>query len=211
MWRAYDVVEHLEVAVKMHQLNPHWSDAKKTNYTKHATREYNIHRSLSHPRIVRLLDVFEIDINAFATVLEYCRGTDLDRKLKETSLLAEKEARSILVQVISGLCYLNGRGREKEAVNGVRRIIHYDLKVRAVVVTVVVAVVVVVAVAVAVAVVVAVVVVVVVVAVVVAVVVVVVVVVGHRSPPPGVVVSVQHGGGGGGGAGVGRMALEEEK
>ena len=130
VWRAYDVVKHEEVAVKMHQLNPHWSDAKKMNYTKHATREYNIHRSLAHPRIVRLLDVFEIDINAFATVLEYCRGTDLDRKLKESSALPEREARSILIQIISGLCYLNGRGREKAktSTGGVRKIIHYDLK-----------------------------------------------------------------------------------
>ena len=60
--------------MKIHQLNPHWNEAKKQNYTKHATREYEIHKSLSHPNIVRLLDVFEIDQDSFATVLELCEG-----------------------------------------------------------------------------------------------------------------------------------------
>lgn len=30
---------------------------------RHALREYNIHKQLDHPRIVRLFDVFEIDNN----------------------------------------------------------------------------------------------------------------------------------------------------
>lgn len=29
---------------------------------------------------VQFFDVFEIDMNSFATVLEYCRGTDLDER-----------------------------------------------------------------------------------------------------------------------------------
>ena len=31
---------------------------------RHALREYNIHKQLDHPRIVRLHDVFEIDNNS---------------------------------------------------------------------------------------------------------------------------------------------------
>ena len=31
---------------------------------RHALREYNIHKQLDHPRIVRLFDVFEIDNNS---------------------------------------------------------------------------------------------------------------------------------------------------
>ncbi len=42
------------VACKVHQLNPHWSHAKKENYIKHATREYEIHKDLHHPHIVEL-------------------------------------------------------------------------------------------------------------------------------------------------------------
>lgn len=29
---------------------PQWSEHKKASYVKHAVREYNIHRELSHPR-----------------------------------------------------------------------------------------------------------------------------------------------------------------
>lgn len=44
VWRAIDLIEVDEVAVKIHQLSPSWSDAKKANYIKHATREYSIHK-----------------------------------------------------------------------------------------------------------------------------------------------------------------------
>ena len=63
-----------QMAVKIHQLNQAWTEEKKQNYMKHATREYAIHREMSHPRVVRLFDVFEIDSSSFATVLEYCKG-----------------------------------------------------------------------------------------------------------------------------------------
>lgn len=56
-------------------MNQAWTEEKKQNYMKHATREYAIHREMSHPRVVRLFDVFEIDSSSFATVLEYCKGT----------------------------------------------------------------------------------------------------------------------------------------
>lgn len=54
---------------------------------RHALREYNIHKALDHPRVVKLYDVFEIDANSFCTVLEYCDGHDLDFYLKQVSIL----------------------------------------------------------------------------------------------------------------------------
>ena len=75
--KAYDLKEQRYTACKIHQLNKDWKDEKKANYIKHALREYNIHKSLEHPRIVKLYDVFEIDSNSFCTVLEYCDGHDL--------------------------------------------------------------------------------------------------------------------------------------
>jgi tousled-like kinase len=86
---------------------------------KHAVREYNIHKSVVHPKIVQLYDVFEIDENNFCTVLEYCNGPDLDLYLKTQNILSEREAKSIIVQIFSGLNYLNQMKRP---------IIHYDLK-----------------------------------------------------------------------------------
>ena len=74
VYKAFDLIELRYVACKIHQLNPQWSDARKQNYTRHATREYNIHKTLQHPRVVQLYDVFAIDREAFCTVLE-CQST----------------------------------------------------------------------------------------------------------------------------------------
>lgn len=124
VWRAYDLHELREVAVKIHQLDPRWSDSKKENYTKHVSREYEIHRNVRHPRIVSLFDVFEIDNNSFATVLECCNGSDLDTLLKERRTLPEKDAKAILVQILLGMQYLS-----QPSADGSRQgIIHYDLK-----------------------------------------------------------------------------------
>jgi len=119
VWEAFDLLQYRMVACKIHQLNPHWSQEKKENYTKHATREYAIHKSVRHHRVVRLFDVFEIDLNSFATVLERCEGPDLDYYLKEKKNLPEREARALLIQIVSALAYLNGLKNP---------IIHYDLK-----------------------------------------------------------------------------------
>ncbi|KAK1270738.1 Serine/threonine-protein kinase TOUSLED [Acorus gramineus] len=119
VYKAYDLVENRYVACKLHGLNAQWSEEKKQSYTRHAIREYNIHKTLVHQNIVRLWDIFEIDHNTFCTVLEYCSGKDLDAVLKATPVLPEKEARIIIVQIFQGLLYLNRRQQ---------KIIHYDLK-----------------------------------------------------------------------------------
>lgn len=122
VWQAFDLKELREVAVKIHELDPRWSDSKKDNYTKHVSREYEIHRDVRHPRIVSLYGVFEIDKNSFATVLECCKGTDLDTMLKEKKKLPERDARAILLQVLSGMNYLSRPSGKRQG------IIHYDLK-----------------------------------------------------------------------------------
>lgn len=122
VWRAYDLKEFRQVAVKIHQLDSRWSDEKKDSYTKHVSREYEIHRHVLHPRIVSLFDVFEIDSNSFATVLECCDGTDLEALLREKRKLPEREARAILLQILSGMNYLSHPSGNRQG------IIHYDLK-----------------------------------------------------------------------------------
>eukprot|EP00606_Chrysophyceae_sp_TOSAG23-5_P001187 GSChrysophyteH2.ASY1.ANO1.127.1 assembled CDS len=123
VWKALDLMELRDVAIKIHQLNPTWNEDRKNTYIRHVTREYTIHRDMQHPRVVQLFDVFEIDNNSFATVLELCRGIDLDEKLKRCRLLPEKDARTILLQIVSGLRYLNVPSVGKRMA-----IIHYDLK-----------------------------------------------------------------------------------
>ena len=96
---------------------------------------------------MKLFDVFEIDMNSFATVLELCRGTDLDEKLKTMKQFPEKDAKTIIMQILAGLRYLNApipmnsveEGNSSENAHMLppnntqqtprkRGIIHFDLK-----------------------------------------------------------------------------------
>ncbi|XP_047464749.1 serine/threonine-protein kinase tousled-like 2 isoform X1 [Mugil cephalus] len=119
VFKAFDLTEQRYVAIKIHQLNKNWREEKKENYHKHACREYRIHKELDHPRIVKLYDYFSLDKDSFCTVLEYCEGNDLDFYLKQNKLMTEKEGRSIVMQLVNALKYLNQIRPP---------IIHYDLK-----------------------------------------------------------------------------------
>ncbi|CAB1434509.1 unnamed protein product [Pleuronectes platessa] len=119
VFKAFDITEQRYVAIKIHQLNKNWREEKKENYHKHACREYRIHKELDHPRIVKLYDYFSLDTDSFCTVLEYCEGNDLDFYLKQNKLMTEKEGRSIVMQIVNALKYLNQIRPP---------IIHYDLK-----------------------------------------------------------------------------------
>jgi tousled-like kinase len=55
--QAFDLRAKTFAACKIHQLNPSWTVQRKDSYVRHATREYNIHTSLSHPRVVKLIEV----------------------------------------------------------------------------------------------------------------------------------------------------------
>uniref|UniRef100_A0A1I7UHE5 Protein kinase domain-containing protein n=1 Tax=Caenorhabditis tropicalis TaxID=1561998 RepID=A0A1I7UHE5_9PELO len=119
VWKAFDIEENRYVACKIHHVNKEWKEEKKANYVKHAMREKDIHKSLDHCRIVKQYDLLTIDNHSFCTVLEYVPGNDLDFYLKQNKSISEKEARSIIMQVVSALLYLNEKSTP---------IIHYDLK-----------------------------------------------------------------------------------
>ncbi|KAJ3022855.1 hypothetical protein HKX48_005056 [Thoreauomyces humboldtii] len=118
--RAFDTHSLQHVACKIHSLSDHWPEARKQSYIKHSLREYRIHKQLAHQRVVRLFDVFEYDHLSFVTVMEhYGEGLDLESHLMVVKQIPEKEARSIITQVLSALKYLNELDNP---------IIHYDLK-----------------------------------------------------------------------------------
>lgn len=129
VYSAFDLLEHKNVACKIHQLDSHWSQRKKESYQKHAIREHIIQKSICHDRVVRLFDVFSlkesnellknIPSTSFCTILEYCNDGDLDSRLKIRNKLPEKEVRCIIAQILEGLRYLNRLNNP---------IIHYDLK-----------------------------------------------------------------------------------
>ena len=69
MYKAFDTEELREVAIKMHELSPHWKSNVKENFVKHAMREEEVHKMLNHPNIVKHYGTVEIDTNAFFTIL----------------------------------------------------------------------------------------------------------------------------------------------
>lgn len=117
VYRAYDFESARFVACKVHQLASNWSEARKQSFLRHMLRENEIHKSLSHPRILHAHDSFELDSLTVVSVLDLCNGTDLDVLLRKNGALPEREARSIIAQVFAGLVYLDQYD-----------IVHYDLK-----------------------------------------------------------------------------------
>jgi len=70
-------------------------------------------------RIIETSAAFELHNSAFVSVMPYCNGGSLADLLRRNGPLPEKDAKSVIVQVLHGLRHLHG---QKEAV------IHFDLK-----------------------------------------------------------------------------------
>jgi tousled-like kinase len=121
VYRAFDLETNSYCAVKIHALAPDMSEVHRKNYIRRAMREYEIQKGLKHHKVVTLMDSFPINTLSFGTVLELCDGDTLFEYMLRYGSLPEKEARGIIIQVLSGLKYLNSN----ETGN---RIIHYDLK-----------------------------------------------------------------------------------
>lgn len=119
VYKAYDIIDLKDVAVKLHQLNPNWSESTKANYIRHALRENEVHDVLAHPNIVSQIDTIELDSSSFVTILDYCNGPDLSAYLKKNGPMAEKEAKLIIKQILNALLFLNDKNL---------KVIHYDLK-----------------------------------------------------------------------------------
>jgi len=119
IYKAFDLEQMCMCAIKINEIEAKISDSQARNLVRWALRECEIQKGLQHPRIVQLRECFAIDSNAFIMVLELCEGETLDMRLKMHGPMPEKEAKSIIVQILNGLRYLNTSGR---------KIIHYDIK-----------------------------------------------------------------------------------
>lgn len=86
-------------------------------YQSEAMRnEIKITRSLDHPNVIKLYDVFEDDIELHL-VMELCRGGELFDRIKSKRQYGEREARIVLRQIASALVCLHEH-----------KIAHCDLK-----------------------------------------------------------------------------------
>ena len=79
-------------------------------------REVEIHKTLDHPNIVRLLEFFE-DAQHYYFIQEYCSAGELFDMIIAKQKLSERESARIMQQLASAVAYLHSRG-----------IIHRDIK-----------------------------------------------------------------------------------
>lgn len=109
VFKAYDL-ENLEyVVVKLQYLDKKWPAEARNAFIKYALRENKVFWTLNHPNIVKYIDTINIDEFSICTVLEYCEGDDLDKKLKKKYYFVEKEAKAIIEKVLDVVKYLNQR------------------------------------------------------------------------------------------------------
>jgi len=83
---------------------------------EHVRREVNIHLSIEHPHVARLLQVYETK-KSLCLVLELCSGGELLSHLCVKRRFSEDEACKAAAQMLSALTYLHSRG-----------IVHRDIK-----------------------------------------------------------------------------------
>lgn len=114
MWRAVNLhIKNGDVAIKL--LQP--QTPKQINLVSEELCILQRIQSKKHENVAMLLDYFTVAPNLQALVLEYCEGYSLQSHLNRKVRLEERDARAILLQILSATRHLNYLG-----------IIHYDLK-----------------------------------------------------------------------------------
>lgn len=119
VWKAFDLVEGIYVACKIHSVKSEWNGQTRAHYLKHVERELEIMRQLQHPHLTQLYDVFQLNATMFVSVIEFSEGIDLDTYLKRYHRMKEADVRLVILQVVGALRYLSTLENP---------IIHYDLK-----------------------------------------------------------------------------------
>lgn len=79
-------------------------------YFDELRNELDVMRRVDHPNIIKLYDVFETSTELYI-VMELCQGGELFDRIKsqENGAYSEKDASSILRQILEGLKYLHER------------------------------------------------------------------------------------------------------
>jgi calcium-dependent protein kinase len=89
---------------------------KSQKDSKYLLKEFQILRELDHPHILKCFEMFESDLFYYVST-EYCPGGDLFSEIVKLSKFTEKQAASIMYQLLSVLVYCHEK-----------RVTHRDLK-----------------------------------------------------------------------------------
>ncbi|KAI8913706.1 kinase-like domain-containing protein, partial [Entophlyctis helioformis] len=94
----------------------HKPSLKSTKQRNKLLSEIKIHKSLSHPGVVKFHHVFEDDVNVYM-ILELCENRTLADMLKKRKRLTELEVRYYMHQLLDSIRYMHRHG-----------VIHRDIK-----------------------------------------------------------------------------------
>lgn len=100
---AHDLLTEHQVAVKM------VPRLGRENETQFLAREVQIILSVSHPNIVRTIDVF-VRSRRIHFVMEYLAGGELFDFIAENTLFTEGHASTVMADLLAALSYLHARG-----------------------------------------------------------------------------------------------------
>lgn len=112
VYRSMDTLLHREVAVKV--LREQY--ASDEQFVERFRREAQAAASLSHPNVVNIYDVGEVDGTHFI-VMEYVHGRSLRRIIQEEGRLSPSRAARYALQICEGLQHAHERG-----------LVHRDIK-----------------------------------------------------------------------------------
>jgi calcium-dependent protein kinase len=80
---------------------------KKLPDVKRFAAEIEIHRSLDHPNVVKLYEIYE-DARCMYLVMEYCTGGELFDRIVNAGSFDESQAALLLAQMLRAVAYLHG-------------------------------------------------------------------------------------------------------
>jgi calcium-dependent protein kinase len=80
---------------------------KKLPDVKRFAAEIEIHRSLDHPNVVKLFEIYE-DARCMYLVMEYCTGGELFDRIVEAGSFTEGQAALLMKQMLRAVAYIHG-------------------------------------------------------------------------------------------------------
>jgi len=84
---------------------------EEKGFTEHFRREMEIHKTIDHPNIVKVIEVIDAPLYGYTCiVMEYLPGSDLHDFLMPRGSLTPKMTHNIFTAVTSAVLYLHSRG-----------------------------------------------------------------------------------------------------
>jgi serine/threonine protein kinase len=111
VYRAHDLHALQPCLVRVHDLNTSDDGAR----LEAIGRDCEAMKHLRHPGLLSLLDNFQHEKSSYVTVWEFVEGDSLEAYLLRNGPLTEKEARGIVLQILSALRLIESKGQRLDS------------------------------------------------------------------------------------------------